>query len=373
MVAQPSQTKKQDALFSSIIPMGVLNVVASIVSPILFLMAGNGRINMGTGLVWLAAIWAGGLIQSLVLIFHQKWRDTAPQSWAVGYSVLQALIGVSWASAILITPKPGEEFAMNALLLAFLVGATGAVVVAFAGSRMIGRSFLWAQWATYILLSIMLGKDLNLTLTGLMVCAVASMYLEVTHRTLAEAVEGRLRSAEEADELSHLATTDSLTGLKNRPAVLDALQQMLRTSNPTVLFIDLDGFKAINDTYGHARGDQVLREVSRRLSAGVRSTDIVGRLGGDEFVIVIPSQLEEKVGGRLAKELTESIAEPFLGDPDVSVTASVGIAEAQPSMDAESLLERADMAMYYVKGSGGGTHQTYQEIKQQAWPVEQPV
>ncbi len=160
--------------------------------------------------------------------------------------------------------------------------------------------------------------------------------------------------------LAHAAHHDPLTGLPNRRLFEDRLEQALRAcrrdkSVLAVLLIDLDGFKAINDTLGHASGDAILRAVGSRLRAAARQSDTVARLGGDEFAAVLPAATESGAA-RVAREICTSLARPVqVGEATSRVTASVGIAlYPEHGQDAESLQDCADRAMYCAKGAGSG-------------------
>jgi diguanylate cyclase (GGDEF)-like protein len=162
------------------------------------------------------------------------------------------------------------------------------------------------------------------------------------------------------EELAFLATHDALTGLPNRTLILDRVAQTLarstRSETPVAaLFIDIDNFKSVNDTLGHAVGDELLRAVAARLEGVVRQADALGRLGGDEFV-VIAGELSLAAGPELvAERLLEALAPPFvLGGQSAkreTVTASVGIAMG-PRASADELLRDADIAMYRAKWDG---------------------
>jgi two-component system, cell cycle response regulator len=162
--------------------------------------------------------------------------------------------------------------------------------------------------------------------------------------------------------LSHRALHDALTGLPNRLLFLDratyALAQAEREESVTaVFFMDMDGFKAVNDRLGHAAGDALLRGVASRLLAWVRPGDVVSRLGGDEFTALVRDIEGIDVAVRIAERLAEAVSQPISIDgEEVSISPSIGIALADARERAEDLIERADHAMYAAKRAG----ETYQ-------------
>ncbi len=181
----------------------------------------------------------------------------------------------------------------------------------------------------------------------LVVGLLAFVLLQVLTRGRARA----LRMVEEkTGQLRHQALHDALTGLPNRALVMDRAEQMLRCgSNPSAMFIDLDGFKAVNDTWGHPVGDELLRVVAARIAGVLRSGDMIGRLGGDEFVVLVEG------GARLiAERILEVLRAPFdLGTAHgpISITTSIGIASGY-RVAARDLLRDADIALYEAKGAG---------------------
>jgi diguanylate cyclase (GGDEF)-like protein/PAS domain S-box-containing protein len=156
-------------------------------------------------------------------------------------------------------------------------------------------------------------------------------------------------------ELADLAVTDPLTGLWNRRRCTEFLSSDLaqahRYGQPlSLLMIDIDHFKLVNDTCGHLAGDQVLIDISQRLRAGVRTTDIVGRWGGEEFIVLLRQcALDDAI--RAAEKLRLHIAETPFGGVG-GITVSVGAAQLLPDDDLGSWLRRADTALYAVKRSG---------------------
>ena len=165
------------------------------------------------------------------------------------------------------------------------------------------------------------------------------------------------------EQLTHQAFHDPLTGLANRALFRDRVSHALalaqrRGSPVTVLFLDLDDFKTVNDSLGHAEGDRLLMASAERFLACARSADTVARLGGDEFAILI-----EGADGRegLSDRLAAAMSHPFsLSGNQVRVTASIGVASASADDRADDLLRNADMAMYAAKRRGKGRAETYE-------------
>jgi diguanylate cyclase (GGDEF)-like protein/PAS domain S-box-containing protein len=166
------------------------------------------------------------------------------------------------------------------------------------------------------------------------------------------------------DRLAHLAHHDQLTGLPNRFLFLDRLGQLLsqtkrRDTTFALLYLDLDRFKAVNDTFGHAVGDQLLAAVGRRLVGCVRESDTVARMGGDEFTVLITEVRHLEDVERIAGMIQEAVSNPYrLDGVECSVGISIGIAIFPlDGLDADPLLAAADTALYKVKAEGrGGWH-----------------
>ncbi len=177
------------------------------------------------------------------------------------------------------------------------------------------------------------------------------------------------REAERA--LAYQALHDSLTGLPNRSLLLDRLRTALArsartTDNVCVMLIDLDGFKQVNDTLGHAAGDELLQVISHRLVDTMRDADSVARLGGDEFVIVAETATDELNARIVADRVLEVLRQPVrFGDTDLLVSGSVGLVVANAShdrtLDAGALLRKADIAMYRAKTGGRNRVEVYNE------------
>jgi diguanylate cyclase (GGDEF)-like protein len=162
---------------------------------------------------------------------------------------------------------------------------------------------------------------------------------------------------------------DPLTGLPNRLLLDDRLQQALATvrrerCQAAVLYLDLDGFKAVNDTFGHELGDELLVEVAYRLRHAVRETDTVARIGGDEFVVVQAGGAQPDTATGLCDRLLQVLARPYVltGGCRVRINASIGVAVAPlDAMEPAKLLRLADRAMYRAKDGGRGTFRLFRK------------
>jgi len=180
-----------------------------------------------------------------------------------------------------------------------------------------------------------------------------------------------LREARE--HAQHLADHDPLTGLPNRRLLEDRLTQALALSQrnrkqTAVMFVDLDRFKAINDSLGHTVGDAVLKEVASRLVKQLRVGDTVCRIGGDEFVVVLPESKRSTDAANVAAKILETLSQPVqVADRELAVTPSIGIAVfPEDGRDAAMLIRNADAAMYHAKESGRANYQFFTEQMNQA-------
>ncbi|MEU4238174.1 GGDEF domain-containing protein [Actinoplanes sp. NPDC026619] len=166
--------------------------------------------------------------------------------------------------------------------------------------------------------------------------------------------------------LRHQADHDALTGLPNRAAFYGRAAAELAAAelHTAVLVLDLDGFKQVNDTMGHAAGDALLIEVARRLTAAVRAEDTAARLGGDEFVAILPALLEPDQADEVAARMLHDIGQPMIvAGRELCVRASVGIAVCRgPGHELDRLLVEADLALYEVKDAGKGTFRRNERV-----------
>jgi diguanylate cyclase (GGDEF)-like protein len=205
-------------------------------------------------------------------------------------------------------------------------------------------------------LALLIGGILLSALLGLLVLVLATGRMRALSLVRAKTRE----LSEKNRALSYQALHDALTELPNRALVLDRAERMLARAarDPHIvagaLFVDIDNFKDVNDSLGHAAGDQLLKVVGQRLASTVRDQDTVGRLGGDEFVVLVESSVDDAAYDVLAERMTASLREPVDlkdGRKAISITASIGVAAGQFTT-ADELLHDADLALYSAKTKG---------------------
>ena len=182
---------------------------------------------------------------------------------------------------------------------------------------------------------------------------------------------------EDDEKIWRQANFDVLTGLPNRSLFLDRLGQAVKAARRdrtrfALMFIDLDGFKAVNDTFGHANGDILLQAAATRLLLSVRTSDTVARLSGDEFIVILHDIENKDEVGNVAAKMVSRLADPFdLDGSQAGVHASIGIAMfPDDAEDAAMLIRLADRAMYVVKGSGKNNYAFHQMPERLVYPLD---
>lgn len=200
----------------------------------------------------------------------------------------------------------------------------------------------------------------------LSISAVTNDDGEVTHYVRIFTDIANIKQAEE--RLHHLAHYDSLTGLPNRILFQDRLEQSMREAERdetsiVLMLLDLDGFKNVNDTFGHKVGDELLTSVGHRISMCVRGSDTVARLGGDEFTVLLRNVTDLRGAAKVARSIVETLARPFrLDRRELFITTSIGITSYPADADhLERLLQNADTALYHAKQQGKNNFQFFSE------------
>lgn len=222
----------------------------------------------------------------------------------------------------------------------------------------------------FIVVSGNIGEDIAV---GAMKAGAHDYIMKNSLKRLVPAIEREMRDYEvrrerrrAEEKLAYLAYYDPVTDLPNRSLLLDRLSQALayghRHDSPVaVMFLDLDRFKAVNDTFGHAAGDQLLKVVAQRLTHYVRESDTVARLGGDEFVVVITEMGQLRDAATIAQGILQVMVDPILIETqELYISASIGIAiYPHDGGDIPTLLKKADAALYRAKELGRNNYQAY--------------
>jgi diguanylate cyclase (GGDEF)-like protein len=265
-----------------------------------------------------------------------------PAESAISGLRIQVLFHSAGASSLAVVAQEGRAPGRRAVVKSLPVESDGQWVVTVRGVPT-GAGSSWVQPG------VVLGA-------GLLFSTTLFGFVQVLARSRRRALRLVDRRT---GELHHQALHDTLTGLPNRALILDRAEQMLARGRrdhlaPAALFIDLDGFKDVNDTYGHRIGDLLLQAVAARISATLRERDSAGRLGGDEFVVLVEGKDvgPDMVAERLLAVLRESFVLDEANHIEVSVRASIGIA-AGDRASAGELLHDADTALYRAKEDGG--------------------
>lgn len=256
--------------------------------------------------------------------------------------------------------------ALTTLISGALVGGAAAFVFAVA-SILIGAASWW--YARLLPLRPAVLLDAPTGVLYVLALAIVSIATAAILFSLSKQVgQSIVRLHDQAERLAVLANTDSLTGLANRRHLFEQLQReftrAMRYRRPlSLLYIDLDGFKAVNDKHGHTFGDEVLRGASVAMRSVLRSTDLMARIGGDEFAVLMPETTlasADNVASKLRKAL-EAYAEQ-LGPDIAELSFCAGVSQMQANDSAESMLSRADEAQYLAKATGKGHTRTQEEL-----------
>ena len=321
------------------------------------------RLGLGAGIMGsgIAAMHYVGMSAAQITPLIRYQRDLVVGSVVLA---IMASLGALWLFSGF---AAGRSWGMRLRRIAAAAGMGGALLgmhfTAMAGARFAAGSYclnpsaaaMDVRWLAFVVATLALGL-LAMTITLI----VYDAHLESSARRYNELLENANA------QLRHAATHDALTGLPNRALLADRLEQAIARSERqsvrfALLLVDLDRFKAINDSLGHMAGDELLQEVSRRLCALLRREDTLGRLGGDEFVLLVQEVGSPQDAEAVARKVLSSLAAPTcLAGMEVHISPSVGICLCpDDGSDAETLLRHADAAMYHAKKKGRNNYQFF--------------
>ena len=279
-----------------------------------------------------------------------------------------ALVALAWGSAAIFAMPGAQSVALRSVYLIFVCGTSATYVVGTAARRL----FFFASQIPMLLpvtIVLMSSGDRVSMYLGLAVpiyfFVMTSLHHEV-HQVVVSELQLRERNDETAAnlrdanaQLVRRALRDELTGLPNRAAFVDRLQQAVADARATgtivgVLYFDVDRLKVVNDSLGHRAGDTLLVQIAERVQRMLRSTDLLARLGGDEFTMLLDKLRGNGEAMVIAERVAESFREPFeVGGRPITVSASIGVATNRDTTDdAEALLSFADAAQYRAKQTG---------------------
>lgn len=343
-----------------------------------------------TFLSWVAAVGVSWIALSIASRKEANWKRIGMCSTAMGIGIcamhytgmyaMQMEPGIEWHFGWLLTSIVIAVVASFASLIIFFwmrnqkgmarLGwqSSAAIVMGFA---IAGMHYSGMQAANFPLGSICrAASKFDSTWFAVLIGGAAIIMLAVT--LLTSVLDARLQSKtailasslqQANSQLQRIAFLDGLTQLPNRMLLADRLGQAIARSGRdgqviALLFVDLDGFKTVNDSLGHQAGDQVLKQVAARISAIIRASETVARIGGDEFVVLVEAFKDRAELAMLAQRITGAVSVPIsLENDEVLLSASIGIAMYPDDASNESeLLARADAAMYNAKASGKNTY-----------------
>jgi diguanylate cyclase (GGDEF)-like protein len=345
--------------------------------------------HLVTGLSWLAAVGVSAIALQIASLNRLTPLRLAVGALAMGAGI--CAMHYTGMAALQLTLPVRWNFPLVAMSAAIAVAASAVALLIFFWLRRVARRAArrWQLVAALVMGAAICGMhytgmaaaafpegtvcvtvgQLRGDSLGLLVSVAAIAMLTLTMFT--SAVDARMQgkaakltaSLQTANqELQQLAFRDALTGLPNRllfdDRVGSAVDRCTRDGcTLAVLFVDLDGFKPVNDSFGHAVGDGVLREMARRIAAQARATDTVARVGGDEFVLLLEGGPDTTAAAQIAQRIIDALTQPVTGGGhEVRLSCSVGIAMYPSDGPREQLLTHADAAMYAAKRVGGGAY-----------------
>ena len=272
-------------------------------------------------------------------------------------TVSSGMVGIGFGSLLWIDLDASRAADVRWITLAFLFAVSAGVVAGISGVNHLGNALFIPMWV---------GTSGALVFVGSYTTAGACAFFALicfkdqysSGELWNELMELRVESHDIAEANHWAATHDPMTSLVNRSGFMDLLHKRAEVSDSliTVMFVDLDRFKEVNDNHGHAAGDHLLAEAADRITGAIRASDTVGRFGGDEFCVLLDEQADEAGADRVAHEIIKVLEQPFTGPwglEAIEISASIGVASITPAeATPERLILDADFAMYEAKRLG---------------------
>jgi diguanylate cyclase (GGDEF)-like protein len=311
-------------------------------------------------LIWLGATLVFACIRVLLITKFQRIKPQADDvlKWEKPYSISLLTVFLLW-SAGLIWIMPKDNLSAVLILNTFSIGLAGAAISWYSPLRYLQMATISLALIPMIIVLLTLGRP-EAMWVGVAACC---MYIScmITSVLLQKSFNGNLELAYDLEvakkHAESLASTDSLTGLNTRRAFFDKAESLFayckRNNQPiSALMLDVDHFKKINDSFGHAAGDIALRNLAQLLKSNLRESDLSCRFGGEEFAVLLPNTSVEEATemANLIKKMMATTIIALADENALSLTASFGVAEYGATV--EDLLNNADKAMYLAKNNG---------------------
>jgi diguanylate cyclase (GGDEF)-like protein len=327
--------------------------VSTPIGTVLYLALTRNMTSASHRLWWFAGgmVATGGQIASVIAYRRHVRAHGHPERWSPGL-LMAFVVGLLWGMTSLVVLPRNE--ADQSITLAFLACALAGNVVTIGGRRLFASFHIPASVVPFVVFAAQGNSGSTLRALGVLVWLISTVSMHrfvESQQQRAETLETQLVDA--LAVATQEARHDPLTGLPNRKVIIEAIDEALGSSDRTVLmFIDLDGFKAVNDNSGHHVGDAVLCHLSSRFERLVPPDSVLARLGGDEFAVVLTNSNHadaERLGAAMLKSLSDPIS---VGAEQVTVGASIGVASSTVGTTCADLMQRADVAMYQAKNNG---------------------
>lgn len=330
----------------------VMSAVSLMLGCLIFALLTRNDNAIASTVMWIGAMWsAAAILCGAGLMLH---ASVHTRFWECVFLGAHGVVGTLWGVAMAMNTERNERYALVTLVL-FMAHTAGARGTA-SSSLKIELSLLSPLWI--IGTTALLFQGFWILAFG-SICfplLIANSFITAS-RSFAHTVALQQRAADLAERLGHDAGHDMLTGLPNRAGFSNTVTEIAGEMPPGgrigLLFVDLDFFKEVNDTFGHLVGDEVLATVSTRIVSNTSGASIAGRLGGDEFVVAVFDQPRVDVE-TLAVTIIRALEVPItIGGREVRISASIGLAEAtSATFDLSRLLANADFALYEAKQRG---------------------